>query len=139
MEIPRSVRHPIETIRTAPVGLAEIAIGSGIATPFIVDAILNPEPANIYSAVSAGAIGLVGLARIGVHSIGRQFHIRNQTETLTAKIGFPDYYLEGHTHYWCDRQTIQNVYRNDPDNLAAYRDLCDKSRTKPAFPWLPHF
>lgn len=139
MEILRTITHPVDTIRTAPVGLAEVALGSGVAAPFIVEAILNPDATHVAEAITASVLGLGGLARIGIHSIGRQFRIRRRAESLTTLVGFPDYYLETHTHHWCDRQTVRNLYRNDPEKLAAYQELCDKSRIEPKFTWLPHF
>lgn len=143
MRIPRSVRHPIETLKTAPVGFTDIAISLsflGLGATFLSEQILDEHnESSVIGEVGsiAGDAVLLSLGyyigKVGLEKVGHSFDHRNRMEEVLQRTGFNERVMEQTLELYCDRQAtlvacdrfnMRDEYLNlmknaDPEDMAG--------------------
>lgn len=127
------LRHPIETLRTAPFGLSLLISGlciAGASAPEIADGTLEKSDVANVGTVAA----VVGM---GTLTVRKQFTLRAREEKFLEKHGYDDRYFANTTTEWCDRQTTRVVCAKY-GVLDKYVAICEKNQQNDYLTYIPH-
>ena len=137
MEIPRSVRRPIETIRTAPYGVSVIGFAALGVLGSNYSLLSNVSFSNFVIGALGTGFNAVN-AKNGYGYVQDQLSLRDQTEEIAAENEFVEPFFRAHTEHWCDRQTILTALR-DSELLPQYQELCKQTEDTSLLTKLPNF
>ena len=126
-----ALKHPIDTLRTAPYGFFLMTMGSALTPVSTVDLVQDP---NIYSAIATTS-GTAVLATSGI-IVARQFGLRRRAEEEVAT-GFSKDFFKRTTLTWCGRQTVRTALRHT-SYLPEYESVCSEQKSTSQLTWLPH-
>src|SRR5579884_2200108 len=95
--------HPIDTLRTAPVGFALTSLGITLGYESVGEIISNPNVG--VKAASLVQFGFEAfLAKGGTHMVAGQFRLRRRLERNIKRRGFDPRIMEPTTRAFCDSQ-----------------------------------
>ena len=132
----RALAHPIETLRTAPVQFANIAVMTGATA---VNATIAMEvasaPLDTIEWVMAG-LSVAVAAGNAVLAKGR-INIRNHLEEHLLDHGYNERAMTKTTREYCTRQAARIACENT-GYIEQYDDLIERTKDTQEFSWLPH-
>ncbi len=106
-----NIRHPIDTLRTAPVGFSLAGLGVTLASESIGEIVNNPN--ILVKAASIVQMGMeFGFAATGICMVTGQFKLRRRLEQSIDRSGYNTRVMAHTVNTFCDRQTGKVVSRN---------------------------
>lgn len=129
----RLILHPVETFRTAPLGMISEGLSSTMFIGTMVEAAQHPAVWEVPDGVMFAAWMYMSAVLVN-----RQLRIRDRVERNVEKNGFDERFFEPLTDEWCNRQTVE-VALESTEYLDQYRQLCEKRSATAEFRELPHF
>ena len=131
-------RHPIETIRTAPVYVGYLAAASTVY--FIASEALTSGQHMTMAALAVPAATLyVGFDYVACGSMDSIRNLITKRERIADSVtthGFNERILQTTTNEWCSRQAARVAL--EPFNMVdQYEELCAQNTAR-EFPELPH-
>jgi len=134
----RSLRHPVETFRTAPVMIScaatNVLLGS-ISTDIALE-----SSSVITDGVGWGVTAFVAYSALDfVVSAKAKINLRNRLEAALTLGGFNDRVMKTTTEEYCTRQAARVACENvDMNYLDRYTALCAENAENAYYTWLPH-
>lgn len=128
------LQYPIETFRTAPLGIS-FAIASLCMTGGLVAQAVQ-EDSSTASEVIPIAISTANIS-LGISAARKQFKLRGRVENFIENHGFDERYFTRTTAEWCDRQTTR-VACEKYGMLDKYVVVCDNNKQNDYLTYIPH-
>jgi len=130
----RSIRHPVETLRTAPVQIASIIGTSAVGATCASIAMESSEPVAMFT--WAGAALNIGAAVVHGVKAHRRIALRNRLESSLEARGFEERVMERTVRAYCIRQAALVACENE-GYREEYLQLCQQNVDTMQFSWLP--
>lgn len=132
----RSLRHPIETLRTSPVQFTGITINMSAAT--LMGYLANETDIVPIKAVDLMVLALnMGCVAANAMLAKNKIELRDRLELTLEEYGFDDRVMGRTTKQYCTRQAARVACQNT-GFIEEYDVLCDERSDDAEFTWLPH-
>lgn len=134
----RNLRHPIESVRTAPFGMSYFATAAGYAG-YQISEVVGSNNGPLDTATRLGVSAALGafLSHKGTWLVKRQFKRRDYLENSLKDGEFNEVDFGKTVPEWCMRQTAR-VVAEKHGRLEEYKELCDEHQAAQRLRWLPH-
>lgn len=133
-----NLRHPIESIRTAPLGFANLGVAGGWMGYQTMEAIeISPNATQAAVHIGSAALLAAWMSMLGGSLVKRQFKRRDYLENSLKEGKFDDKDFGKTVPEWCMRQTARVVAKKH-GRLDQYEELCNDNQSAQRLRWLPH-
>lgn len=131
------LRHPIETVRTAPFGSALMGIQIPAIAYNVRNALESYSPESTATSLAAASLCIGALVVARCNLVERQLNLKERLKGSIEREGFNDRILAPTTDEWCNRQAAR-VACEKFDMLAEYVELCDSRADTAKLTFIPH-
>ena len=129
------MRHPVKSMRTAPLGTGFLGI-FGFEIILNASELRTDNTAIMAIGALATAVEVTGLG-LGGALIRRQISLKQRLEDSIERHGYEERIFAQTTDEWCTRQTAR-VVAEDNGVLDQYKELCEQRTSTAQLAFLPH-
>lgn len=134
-----NLRHPVESVRTAPFGMSYFGVAAGYAGYQIMDVVeKSPTPPVGVAQLGIAAVFGAFMSTLGTSLVKRQFKRKEYLENSLRDGEFNEEDFGKTVPEWCMRQTARVVTQKH-GQLERYKELCDDNIESQRLRYLPHF
>lgn len=135
MRKPNVAQRAVDTLRTAPVGMAAVSVS---VAPYVVEAsVKGVDVFTYWEPYISFPLSVAGILW-GIVESKVAFDVKRRVEKSLRKRGYNSNVLMPTVEYWCQRQAARTVCRR-MGYLDKYETLCRESTGERHLAWLPHF